>query len=107
MNDSRIERELAAGRAAQAEGNAGRARACARRAAGLSLKAWYQRRQPAAGWGGDALAQLRRLQAEPAVPEAVRAAATRLTTKVDHDHQLPFDDDPLEDATTVIAFARA
>jgi hypothetical protein len=101
---------LAAGRAAQAAGNAGRARVCARRAAGLGIRAWFQRRAAAradgaaGGWGGDALAQLRRLQAEPAAPEAVRAAAERLTTKVDLEHQLPFDDDPLEDAGLILRF---
>jgi hypothetical protein len=105
----RIERELAAGRAAQAAGNAGRARVCARRAAGLGIRAWFQRRAAArgetGGWGGDALTQLKRVQAEPEVPEAVRAAAARLTTKVDFDHQLPFDDDPLEDAGLILRFA--
>jgi hypothetical protein len=104
----RIEAELAAGRAAQAAGNAGRARVCARRAAGLGIKAWYRRRAEArgqaAGWDGDALAQLRRLQADEAAPAEVRAAAERLTTKVGHDHQLPFDDDPLADAQRIILF---
>jgi hypothetical protein len=48
--------------------------------------------------------QLRRLQAEPAAPVEVRAAAARLTAKVDFDHQLPFDDDPLADAEAILAF---
>ena len=100
-----IEDELAQGRAAQAAGIPGRARVCARRAAGLALKAWFQARD-GGQWGGDAMRQLKRVQAEPAAPEAVRAAAERLTTKVDHDHALPFDNDPLVDAELIIAFAR-
>lgn len=97
--------ELARGREAQAAGNAGQARVCARRAAGLALKAWYQARDDVF-WGGDALTQLLRLQAESAVPEAVRAAAARLTTKVDFDHALPFTDDPLTDAALIIAYVQ-
>lgn len=104
--------ELARGRAAQAAGNAGLARVCARRAAGRALKAWFQARHGGLSGGdaarrGDALTQLKRLQAEPDAPEAVRAAAARLTTKVDFDHALPFPDDPLTDAGLIIAFAQA
>jgi len=97
---------MAAGRLAQQSGNLGRARVCARRAAGLGLKAWYQRRGEAA-WGGDAMRQLARLQADPLTPVEVRAAAARLTTRVDFDHQLPFDDDPLEDAERILAWLEA
>jgi len=76
---------------------------CARRAAGLGIKGWYQRRGEAA-WGGDAMKQLARLQADPLAPVEVRAAAARLATKVDFDHQLPFDDDPLVDAERILAW---
>jgi len=51
------------------------------------------------------LKQLNRLRADPEVPEALRAAAGRLCTRVDHDHQLPFDDDPLEDARAIVEWA--
>ena len=97
---SRIEAELTLGQAAAA-GNPGRARVCARRAAGWAIQAWYQQRE-GPGWRGDAMKQLLRLRADPAVPAALRAAAERLTTKVDYDHQLPFTDDPLEDARGII-----
>jgi len=99
----RIAAELTAAEIALAEGNLGRARVCARRAAGLGIRAWYQR-QEGPGWGGDAMTQLVRLRAEPAAPPAVRKAAGRLTTKVDIDHSLPFDDSPLEDARRILAF---
>jgi hypothetical protein len=100
-----IEAELHAGRQALAAGNPGRARVCARRAAGLGIKDWYQRRA-SASWTGDALRQLQRLQAEPTTPAPVRAAAARLTTKVDRDHRLPFADDPLDDAQLILAYVR-
>ena len=99
---SRIDHELAAAREAQAAQNPGRARVCARRAAGWAVRAWYQARE-GSGWGGDAMKQLTRLRADAGVPEAVRQAATRLLTKVDLDHTLPFDDDPVEDARRIIA----
>ena len=99
----RIAAELEAAEIALGEGNLGRARVCARRAAGLGIRAWYQR-QEGPGWGGDAMTQLVRLRAEPAAPRPVRQAAERLTTKVDLDHQLPFDDSPLEDARRILAF---
>jgi len=100
---SRIASELALGRAS-APTNPGRARVCARRAAGWAIRAWYQQRD-GPGWSGDALKQLIRLRADPAVPAALHAAAERLTAKVDLEHQLPFTNDPLEDARGIIAWA--
>jgi hypothetical protein len=76
---------------------------CARRAAGLGIKAWYQR-QGEAAWTGDAMKQLHRLNTEPRAPAEVRAAAQRLTTKVDLNHQLPFSDDPLADAELILSY---
>ena len=102
---ARIEAELALGRASAAD-NPGRARVCARRAAGWAIRAWYQQRE-GPGWGGDAMKQLHRLRADPAVPPALRAAAERLTTMVDPDHRLPFADDPLEDARGIVEWVTA
>lgn len=98
-----LEQELTRAQQARAEGNEGRARVCARRAAGLAIRAYYQRRD-GIQWGGDAMTQLKRLQNDEAVPEAIRAAAVRLTTVVDFDHKLPFEEDPVEDARGVVEF---
>ena len=100
-----IDLELTLAREAQLAANPGRARVCARRAAGWAIRDWYARGEGSA-WGGDALKQLQRFRADPAVPEAAREAAARLLTKVDLDHQLPFDDDPVEDARSIIAHVR-
>ena len=102
---TRIETELALGRASVAS-NPGKARVCARRAAGWAIQAWYQARE-GPGWSGDAMKQLNRLRADPAAPEVARAAAERLSTKVDREHRLPFDNDPLEDARSIIEWALA
>jgi|SRR5579859_835974 len=102
---TRIEAELALGRAS-ATGNPGKARVCARRAAGWAIQAWYQRRD-GPGWSGDAMKQLNRLRADLAAPEAPRAAAERLSTKVDREHRLPFEEDALDDASLIIKWALA
>jgi len=101
-----VETELAQAQKAREAGNEGQARVCARRAAGIAIREWYKRRWGSA-WQGDALKQLQRLQADVLVPENVRAAAQRLTTKVDLDHKLPFEDDPIEDARGIIRFTQA
>jgi hypothetical protein len=100
---SRIETELALGRESAAS-NPGRARVCARRAAGWAIQAWYQA-QEGPGWAGDAMKQLNRLRADPAVPDAPRRAAERLSTKVDREHRLPFNHDPIDDARAIIEWA--
>lgn len=103
MLHERIEAELKRAEEARAAGNEGQARVCARRAAGLAIRAYYQQ-QGAANWGGDAWTQLNRLKDDAAAPDAIRAMAVRLTTKVDHNHNLPFPEDVLEDARSLIAF---
>jgi len=106
MLHERIEAELKRAEAARAAGNEGQARVCARRAAGLAIRAYYQK-QGAAGWGGDAWTQLNRLKDDAAAPAEMRAKAVRLTTQVDHNHTLPFPEDVLEDARDLITFASA
>jgi len=101
-----IQSELEQARKAQQSGNVGKARVCARRAAGIAIREWYKRRL-GSGWQGDALKQLQRLQTDVLAPENVRAAARRLTTVVDVDHRLPFGDDPIEDARNIVAFMSA
>ena len=94
--EQQIEAELVQARAAQRQGSLGQARVCARRAAALAIRAW-------SGQSGDALKQLRLLEADLVQPESVRSAARRLATKVDYNHQLPFDNDPIEDARIIVA----
>lgn len=100
-----IPAELTHAREAEAAGNPGQARVCARRAAGWATRVWYQRRE-GAGWRGDAVKQLRRLRDDPAAPDLIRQAAERLTTKVDENHALPFDNDPVDDARLIVEFVQ-
>jgi hypothetical protein len=84
-------------RAWRAAGNEGRARVCARRAAGFALAA-------SAGITGrpNAYESLRRAARAPALSDAVREAAARLCVRVTEAHRLPHLEDPLEDARLIV-----
>jgi hypothetical protein len=45
---------------------------------------------------------LRWLEANSKVPQELRSAAGRLTTQVTEDHELPYSEDPLNDAETIV-----
>ncbi len=96
MNDrDEIQKELNRARAAQQEGNAGMARVCARRAAGIAIR-------KSKGQGGSAVEQLRGLARDESAPELIRQAAARLCATVQEDHTLPFDENPIQDAERII-----
>jgi hypothetical protein len=98
---ARVERELAHARQARREGNEGKARVCARRAAGWAASAYYERctgrKAPES-----ALALLKWLQLDGGVAEELRNGARRLTAHVTPSHELPFEEDPLEDAQRIV-----
>jgi len=87
---------------AKANQNAGRTRAACRRAVGAAVRLWLKDQAEPPAWGRSAIGQLRTLVGEASVPAAVRHAAARLSTSVDEDHTLPFDNDPVEDAEIII-----
>lgn len=100
----RNEMELAYG--SRSGGNEGRARVCARRAAGWAVNLlrsdWAEREDL-----GSAYDSLRWLQQQAAASDTVRAAATRLTTRLTPELELPFSQDPLLDAERVIRYVFA
>ena len=95
---ARIEAELAYARAARKQGKEGRARVCARRAAGWAIAAHYPNSQPRG-----ALSQLRWLESNAEVSEDLRSAAGRLTEQVTERHELPHPEDPIQDAEFIVA----
>ena len=97
-----VEKELKRGREAKEDGNEGMTRVCARRAAGAAIRLWKGKRGRDIKWGTSAMSQLKTMSLDVSFPEAVRQAAERLTTQQQHDHTMPFDNDPLEDAVIVI-----
>jgi hypothetical protein len=97
-----IERELDWARQALADDNKGRMRVCCRRAAGAAIRGWLRRQTEPPEWGRMAITQLRTIAEAQSLPPEVRRAAARLSTTVDEDHNLPFDESPIEDALIII-----
>lgn len=93
-----VEAELSNARTALDLGNDGKARVCARRAAGAVLAAFYG----TAGQGPDAMGLLVRASDDRTLPDNVRAAAFRLTTRVGERDVRPFSTDPVGDARTIV-----
>lgn len=94
--------ELQRAEKARAAGNEGRARVCARRAAGWAID-FHLVERLGMPHNQDALKLLQNFQDHPEMPGELRAAARRLTTRVTPDYRLPHHQDPLEDARTIIA----
>lgn len=93
--------ELRQARHWRAEGNEGRARVCARRAAGWAVGN-YRRRSSHIDVDDDAYKHLIWLKDQTDKDRQLREAADRLCTKVREDFELPHDEDPLEDARVII-----
>jgi len=81
----------------RAAGNEGRARVCARRAAGFALAASL--RVPGSP---NAYQMLRQAAGLPGLSEVAHRAAARLCARVTETHRLPHVEDPLEDARLIV-----
>ncbi len=97
----KIEEELARGEAARRDGFEGRARVCARRAAGTATRAYFEQRglpvrNPSAY---ELLADL--LEQQGLSPQ-MREAAEHLRARVDENFALPAEMDLLADARRII-----
>ena len=102
----RVDQELEQAARFHAEGRLGRARVCARRAAGWAIGPTYRRST------GDtppvnAMTLLRWYCDFAEAAEPLRRAAGRLTTHVTRDHALPHAEDPVDDARKLIDALRA
>lgn len=98
----KIHAEMDRAREARADGNEGKTRVCARRAAGWAVGV-YGQEQLGEDSRWHAYYNLIWLQSQEKISADVREAAIRLTTRVDVDHTLPHVEDPLEDARMIIA----
>lgn len=98
-----IQEELLLAKQSRIEGNEGRARVCARRAAGAAAQGYIRQ----AGIGDkteNVLESLSVMKRELNLPERVEKAIDCLLLKVDPDYNLPLDVDLISEAETVIEF---
>ncbi len=98
-----IQEELLLAKQSRKEGNEGRARVCARRAAGAAAQGYLLQ----AGFGdraGNVLESLQTMKQVLILPERVEQAIDSLLLKVDQDHNLPLGVDLISEAETVIQY---
>jgi HEPN domain-containing protein len=98
----RIDAEMALAEKARLAGKEGRARVCARRAAGLAARYLLEARGISPR-SASAYEALRSLAALHGIPIGLRQAASRLTERVTEGFVLPHEQDPLADAREVVA----
>jgi hypothetical protein len=95
-----LQNEFQMARRARERGNEGQARVCARRAAGLALREYYQRR----GWSvrnPSAYELLKEFAGMEAIPAPLRQAAESLTLRVTEEFTLPATVDLVQEAQTL------
>jgi hypothetical protein len=98
----KIEEELLRGENARAQGFEGRARVCARRAAGAAAREFYfSRGAPVEITSAYDL--LRQVEADASIGDQAQRAAGRLLERVETDFTLPPDVDLLKDARDLIS----
>ncbi|NOX62181.1 MAG: hypothetical protein GXP42_09605, partial [Chloroflexi bacterium] len=94
---TRFDLEMQRAQAARAEGNEGRARVCARRAAGVVANE-YLMRQGVNTPGMTAMERLKLLQTWPDLPPETRDIIAHMLMRVDRDYSLPPDIDLVAEA---------
>lgn len=99
----KIKHELEQAHREREQGNEGRARVCARRAAGWAV-AYHRQRTEGVRPPLNALHLLRWLHDQQELDEEMRKAAGRLIIRVTEQHTLPHAEDPLEDAEKIIRY---
>lgn len=98
---NRIKLELDQAYLFRTRGKEGRARVCARRAAGWAVAAFRQQRS-GVETHPNAYHQLRWFRKLEDMPIQLRKAADRLIIHVTESHELPHQQDPLEDAEMIV-----
>ena len=93
----KFDRELQMAELARSQGNEGKARVCARRAAGVVVGEYLQQ-QGVSTTAITAYDRVRMLADWPDLPPGVDEVVAHMTMRVDMDYQLPSDLDLVEDA---------
>ena len=100
-DEARVLHEIDLAERYRREGNEGRARVCARRAAGWAIRPTF-RRETGQTPPGDVVVILRWYRDSTDAPVGLRRAAGRLAVSVTPEHSLPHAEDPLEDARAIV-----
>lgn len=98
-----IEQELFCAENARLTGNEGKARVCARRAAGIAVRAYF-RAIGIAFSDPSAFALLNRFMQMESTPKHMKDIASRLLIRVNPDYSIPAKIDLLEDARQLTAW---
>ena len=102
-NQIQVQGELLLAEQSRKEGNEGRARVCARRAAGTAAQLFLDRHQKIIK-GENSFQSLKTLKDTEELPDRVQLAVSRLIQRVNQDHQLPPEIDLIHEAKLVIKF---
>ena len=94
---AQIQTELRQAEAARAKGNEGQARVCARRAAGIAIGEYLQRRK-LPNPGPSAMKRLQYLTTLPDLSPQVREVANHLVLRVNQDFEFPIQVDLIAEA---------
>ena len=98
-----VQEELLLAKQSRLEGNEGRARVCARRAAGAAVQVYLDRKELNAR-GENAIESLLTLKELVLLPDRVQQAVKSLVQRVNLDHNLPLDVDLIHEASIVIQY---
>ncbi|MGB2867016.1 MAG: hypothetical protein WBD36_01075 [Bacteroidota bacterium] len=98
-----VDREFERAREAERKGNHGMVRTGARRAAGIAITRFEQ--MAGKTYGRDFIQQLRAVDEDASLPEAVRSAAHRLHSRLSADFQ-SLSEHPVEDARVIFEYVR-
>ncbi len=99
---TRFAREIKMADKARTEGNEGKARVCARRAAGIVADE-YMKRRCVSTPNMTAYERVKLLQNWPDLPEGVDAVVAHMTTRVNDRYELPIDADLVAEAQWLAA----
>ena len=94
---TRFAREMKMADQARAQGNEGKARVCARRAAGIVANE-YMKRHGVSTPNMTAYERVKMLKGWPDLPEGVDAVIVHMTTRVNENYELPIEADLVAEA---------
>ncbi len=98
-----VREELLLAKQSRLEGNEGRARVCARRAAGTAVKLYLENKGLIIG-SENALQSLDILRSETELPPRVQTAVNWLVQRVDQNYNLPAEIDLIKEAWIVLEY---